>query len=165
MKLKLTLAQAAAIPFVEGIIKLDNLPVTGDEAVLLDRARDKIIEEHKRFHKLRNGWIEKHGDKAGEGKFGIPNGDPRIQKLLKYEGEVGGQSFEVRIVKKIKLPQEFQITAAQYRALKDTGFVEEIAVPEEDEENEKSSGDLDSKSVDDAIAAPIAKPSTKKGSK
>lgn len=165
MKLKLTLAQAAAIPFVEGIIKLDNLPVTGDEAVLLDRARDKIIEEHKRFHKLRNGWIEKHGDKAGDGKFGIPNGDPRIQKLLKYEGEVGGQPFEVRIVKKIKLPQEFQITTAQYRALKDAGVVEEIAVPDDDEDGVGSNGVSDSKTVGDDVAPPTAKPSTKKAAK
>ena len=132
MKIKLTLAKVSNSALVQGFVELRNLPVSGDQAVLLDRASEKLVSEHQRYHKLRNDWFSKHADKTQDG-YEITVGDPRLEALKQYESELGNEIIEIRIVKKFKLPLTFSINAIQYRALLDAGIIEEIVVADEDD--------------------------------
>jgi hypothetical protein len=136
MKIKLTLDQAAHVPFVQGFLELRNLPATADQIVLVDIASEKIVAEHHRFNRLRGEYVTKH---FGDPKNGITvsGDDPRVAALQQFEKELGAQSFEIRLVKKLKIPPVFSITAAQYRSLLSAGIVEEISVPDDEEEPKK----------------------------
>ena len=132
MKLILMIENARDPDLLEGLREIRAIRLTGDQLVLLDRATNKVAEEHSRYHRLRNEWLAKHGDHDGDRDF-IPGGDPRLADLRKFEAELCGEKFEVRIVRKIQIPAHCCMTTNQFAALRGAGFVEEPPAEEEKE--------------------------------
>lgn len=130
MKLQLTIENARDQDLIDGLRELRTIRLTGDQAVLLDRATAKVADEYHRYHRLRNEWLKSNGDHEGDRDF-IPGGDPRLADLRKFESELCAEKFEVRIVRKVQIPASCCMTANQFSALQDAGFVEAPAMEEE----------------------------------